>query len=141
MCERFTDRAKRIMQFANQESKRFNHAYIGTEHVLLGLIKEGNGVAANVLENLDVDLRKIRVEVEKLLRAGRRPVSLGELPPYSTRGKKVIEYAIEEARNLNHNYLGTEHILLGLMREQEGNCGRLCCRTSGSSWKKCAKKC
>src|ERR1700735_4897552 len=97
MYERFTDRARKVMQLANQEAQRFNHEYVGTEHVLLGLIKEGSGVAATVLRNMDVDLRKIRNEIEK-----------------------VIEYAIEEARNLNHNYVGTEHLLLGLLREQEG---------------------
>ena len=119
MYERFTDRARKVMQLANQEAQRFNHEYIGTEHVLLGLVKEGCGVAANVLKNLDVDLRKIRLEVEKLVQSGPDMVTMGKLPQ-TPRAKKVIEYSMEEARNLNHNYVGTEHILLGLLREQEG---------------------
>ncbi len=119
MYERFTDRARKVLQLANQEAQRFNHEYIGTEHVLLGLIKEGSGVAANVLKNLDVDLRKIRLEVEKLVQSGPDMVTMGKLPQ-TPRAKKVIEYSMEEARHLNHNYVGTEHILLGLLREQEG---------------------
>ncbi len=121
MYERFTDRARKVMQLANQEAQRFNHEYIGTEHVLLGLVKEGSGVAANVLKNLDVDLRKIRLEVERIVQpgAGGDQVVMGRLP-HTPRAKKVIEYSIEEARNLNHNYVGTEHLLLGLLREQEG---------------------
>ncbi|MFO0813167.1 MAG: ATP-dependent Clp protease ATP-binding subunit [Gemmatales bacterium] len=119
MYERFTDRARKVMQLANQEAQRFNHEYIGTEHILLGLVKEGSGVAANVLKNLDVDLRKIRLEVEKLVQSGPDMVTMGKLPQ-TPRAKKVIEYAIEEARNLSHNYVGTEHLLLGLLREDEG---------------------
>ena len=119
MYERFTDRARKVMQLANQEAQRFNHEYIGTEHILLGLIKEGSGVAANVLKNLEVDLRKIRLEVEKLVQSGPEMVTMGKLPQ-TPRAKKVIEYSMEEARNLNHSYVGTEHILLGLLREQEG---------------------
>jgi ATP-dependent Clp protease ATP-binding subunit ClpC len=109
------------MQLANQEAQRFNHEYIGTEHILLGLVKEGSGVAANVLKNLDIDLRKIRLEVEKIVQhgPGGEQVVMGRLP-HTPRAKKVIEYSIEEARNLNHNYVGTEHLLLGLLREQEG---------------------
>lgn len=119
MYERFTDRARKVMQLANQEAQRFNHEYIGTEHVLLGLVKEGSGVAANVLKNLDVDLRRIRNEVEKIVQSGPDMVTMGKLPQ-TPRAKKVIEYAMEEARNLNHNYVGTEHLLLGLLRESEG---------------------
>ena len=119
MYERFTDRARKVMQLANQEAQRFNHEYIGTEHILLGLVKEGSGVAASVLKNLEADLRKIRQEVEKIVQAGPDMVTMGRLP-HTPRAKKVIEYAIEEARNLNHHYVGTEHLLLGLLREQEG---------------------
>src|SRR6201747_1817046 len=122
MYERFTDRARKVMQLANQEAQRFNHEYIGTEHILLGLVKEGSGVAANVLKNLDIDLRKIRLEVEKIVQTGsgqQDMVTLGKLPQ-TPRAKKVIEYSIEEARNLNHNYVGTEHLLLGLLREHDG---------------------
>ena len=105
MYERFTDRARKVMQLANQEAQRFNHEYIGTEHILLGLVKEGSGVAANVLKNLDVDLRKIRIEVEKIVQTGPDMVTMGKLPQ-TPRAKKVIEYAMDEARNLNHNYVG-----------------------------------
>src|ERR1043165_4027657 len=119
MFERFTDRARKVMALANQEAQRFNHEYIGTEHILLGLVKEGSGVGANVLKNLDVDLRKVRLEVEKLVKSGPDMVTMGKLPQ-TPRAKKVIEYAIEEARNLGHNYVGTEHLLLGLLREKDG---------------------
>src|SRR5579864_7723119 len=119
MYERFTDRARKVMQLANQEAQRLNHEYIGTEHILLGLVKEGSGVAANVLKNLDIDLRKIRLEVEKLVQSSPEVGTPGKLPQ-TPRAKKVIEYSIEEARNLSHNYVGTEHLLLGLLREQEG---------------------
>src|SRR5690242_2791025 len=121
MYERFTDRARKVMQLANQEAQRLNHEYIGTEHILLGLVKEGSGVAANVLKNLDIDLRKIRLEVEKIVQhgPGGEQVVMGRLP-HTPRAKKVIDYSVEEARNLNHNYVGTEHLLLGLLREQEG---------------------
>ena len=119
MFERFTDRARKVMALANQEAQRFNHDYIGTEHILLGLVKEGSGVGANVLKNLGVDLRKVRLEVEKLVKSGPEMVTMGKLPQ-TPRAKRVIEFAIEEARNLNHNYVGTEHLLLGLLREQDG---------------------
>jgi len=119
MFERFTDRARKVMALANQEAQRFNHEYIGTEHILLGLVKEGSGVGANVLKNLDVDLRKVRLEVEKLVKSGPEMVTMGKLPQ-TPRAKKVIEFAIEEARSLNHNYVGTEHLLLGLLREHDG---------------------
>ena len=107
------------MALANQEAQRFNHEYIGTEHILLGLVKEGSGVGANVLKSLEVDLRKVRLEVEKLVNSGPDMVTMGKLPQ-TPRAKKVIEFAIEEARQLNHNYVGTEHLLLGLLREQDG---------------------
>jgi ATP-dependent Clp protease ATP-binding subunit ClpC len=119
MFERFTDRARKVMALANQEAQRFNHEYIGTEHVLLGLVKEGSGVGATVLKNLDVDIKKLRLEVEKQVKSGPDMITMGKLPQ-TPRAKKVIEYAIEEARSLNHNYVGTEHILLGILRETEG---------------------
>jgi ATP-dependent Clp protease ATP-binding subunit ClpC len=121
MYERFTDRARKVMQLANIEAQHFSHEYIGTEHILLGLVKESSGVAANVLKNLDVDLRKIRLEVEKIVQTGPGggQVVQGKLP-HTPRAKKVIEYAIEEARDLNHNYFGTEHLLLALLREWQG---------------------
>ncbi len=118
MFERFTDRARKVMALANQEAQRFSHEYIGTEHILLGLVKEGSGVGANVLKNLEVDLRKVRLEVEKLVKSGTEMVTM-ELPQ-TPRAKKVIEYAIHEARDLNHGYVGTSHLLLGILREQDG---------------------
>src|SRR5437868_5922259 len=119
MFDRFTDRARRVMGLARQEAQRFNHEYIGTEHILLGLIQEGSGVAANVLRNLDIDLDKIRREVEKIVQSGPSMVTMGQLP-FTPRAKKVLELAVEEASNLGHNYIGTEHLLLGLIRENEG---------------------
>src|SRR6185436_11245278 len=119
MFERFTDRARKVMVLANQEAQRLNHEYIGTEHILLGLIKEDSGVAAQVLKLFNLDLEKIRIEVEKVVKGGPETVTMGRLPQ-TPRAKRVIEYATEEARNLNHNYVGTEHLLLGLMREQDG---------------------
>ena len=119
MFERFTDRARKVMALANQEAQRFNHEYIGTEHMLLGLAAEGTGVGANVLKNLDVDLRRVRMEVERLVKSGPELACMGKLP-YTPRAKKVVEYAIEESRNLDHNYVGTEHLLLGLLRKDEG---------------------
>ena len=119
MYERFTDRARKVMMLANQEAQRFNHEYIGTEHLLLGLIKEGSGIAAHVLEQFDIDLRKVRLEVEKLIQQGPDMVTMGKLP-HTPRVKKVVEYSMEEARLLNDNHVGTEHLLLGLLRESEG---------------------
>ncbi|MCZ7648287.1 MAG: ATP-dependent Clp protease ATP-binding subunit [Planctomycetota bacterium] len=119
MFDRFTDRARKVMSLARQEAERLNHDYIGTEHVLLGLVKEGSGVAASVLENLNVDLDKVRMEVEKLVKPAPDVVTMGQLP-FTPRAKKVLEYAMDEARALDHNYVGTEHLLLGLLREQEG---------------------
>ncbi len=120
MLERCTDRARRVMVLANHEAQRFNHEYIDTEHILLGLVKEGSGVGATVLRNLnvDVDLKKMRREVEKLVKSGPDMVTTGKLP-HTPLAKKVIEYAIEEARSLNNNYVGTEHLLLGLLHESK----------------------
>lgn len=117
--ERFTDRARKVMQFAHQEALRFNHEYVGTEHILLGLIKEGTGVAANILKKLGIDLRAMRLEVEKLVSSGPDLVTMGRLPQ-TPRAKKAVEYAIQEARRLKHNYVGTEHLLLGLLKEHDG---------------------
>jgi ATP-dependent Clp protease ATP-binding subunit ClpC len=119
MFDRFTDRAKKVMNLARQEAQRFNHEYLGTEHVLLGLVQEGSGVAANVLKNMGVDLNRIRAEVEKLVKSGPSMVTMGQLP-FTPRAKKVLELSMEEAQNLGHNYIGTEHLLLGLIKENEG---------------------
>jgi len=117
--DRFTDSARKVLAYARQEATRFNHEYIGTEHLLLGLVREGTGVAANVLHNLDVDIKKIRLEVEKMVQSGPELVTKGQLP-FTPRAKKVLELSNEEARSLGQNYIGTEHILLGLLREQDG---------------------
>jgi ATP-dependent Clp protease ATP-binding subunit ClpC len=120
MYERLTDRARRVLlQLANEQARRLRHPCIGTEHILLGLVEEGSGVAANVLKNLDVDLRKIAVEVDKVLLPGPDKMTARKLPQ-TPRAKRVIELAMEEARSLHHNYVGTEHLLLGLIREEEG---------------------
>ena len=119
MFDRFTDRAKKVMNLARQEAQRFNHEYLGTEHILLGLVQEGSGVAANVLRNMNIDLAKIRTEVEKLVKTGPSMVTMGQLP-FTPRAKKVLELSMEEAGNLGHNYIGTEHLLLGLIKENEG---------------------
>jgi ATP-dependent Clp protease ATP-binding subunit ClpC len=124
MQERFTDRARKVMNYAKEEALRFNHEYIGTEHILLGLVKEGSGVAAQVLHNLDIDIKKIRLEVEKMVQSGPDLKSIGQLP-LTPRAKKVLDLATEEAKSLGHNYIGTEHILLGLLREQEGVAARV----------------
>ncbi|MFH1459523.1 MAG: ATP-dependent Clp protease ATP-binding subunit [Candidatus Omnitrophota bacterium] len=119
MFDRFTERARKVILLAKEEAKRFNHDYIGTEHVLLGLIKEGEGVAAAVLQNLGLNLDMIRLEVEKLVQPGPSTVTSGDIP-FTPKAKKVIELAMDEARSLGHNYIGTEHLLLGLIRENEG---------------------
>jgi len=117
MYERFTERARKVMALANQEAQRFNSIYIGTEHILLGLLKEGSGVAPNVLKNMGVDLQKVQAEVERRIEPGSEKVATARVPQ-TQQAKEVLEYAIEEARNLHHKYIGTEHLLLGLLHEQ-----------------------
>src|SRR3989338_6246034 len=119
MFNKFTERARKVILLAKQEAKRFNHDYIGTEHILLGLLREGEGVAAAVLQSLGMNLNNIRLEVEKLVQLGTTTVVSGDLP-FTPKAKKNMEIAMEEARNLGHNYIGTEHLLLGLIREGEG---------------------
>jgi len=119
MFNRFTERARKVLVLAKEEARRFNHDYIGTEHLLLGLIREGEGVASAVLQKMGLDLATIRLEVEKLVQSGPPTQILGDIP-FTPRAKKVLELAAEEARNLGHNYIGTEHILLGLIKEGEG---------------------
>ena len=116
--EKFSEKARRVLSLAQEEAQRFNHTYIGTEHILLGLVRETDGVAARVLVNLDVELSKIRSAVEFIIGRGERTPT-GEIG-LTPRAKKVIELAVDEARRLNHNYIGTEHLLIGLMREGEG---------------------
>ena len=115
---KFTERARKVLSLAQEEAQRFQHNYIGTEHLLLGLVREGEGVAAKVLNNLGVDLNKVRSTVEFIIGRGDRIV-LGEIG-LTPRAKKVIELAVDEARRLDHHYIGTEHLLLGLVREGEG---------------------
>jgi len=119
MFNRFTERARKVIILAKEEARRFNHDYIGTEHILLGLIREGEGVAAAVLQKLGVSLENIRLEVEKLVQPGPSTQIIGDIP-FTPRAKKALELAAEEARSLGHNYIGTEHLLLGLIREGEG---------------------
>jgi len=119
MFNRFTERARKVIILAKEEARRFNHDYIGTEHILLGLIREGEGVAAAVLQKLDVSLENIRIEIEKLVQPGPTTQIIGDIP-FTPRAKKALELAAEEARSLGHNYIGTEHLLLGLIREGEG---------------------
>ncbi len=116
--EKFSEKARRVLSLAQEEAQRFNHTYIGTEHILLGLVRETDGVAAKVLNNLGVELTKVRSAVEFIIGRGERTPS-GEIG-LTPRAKKVIELAVDEARRLNHNYIGTEHLLIGLMREGEG---------------------
>jgi ATP-dependent Clp protease ATP-binding subunit ClpC len=118
MFERFTDRARRVVVLAQEEARMLNHAHIGTEHLLLGLVHEGQGVAARALEALGISLEAVRREVEEIIGQGERPLS-GHIP-FTPRAKKVLELSLRESNELGHEYIGTEHILLGLVREGEG---------------------
>jgi len=115
---RFTERARKVLSLAQEEAQRFQHNYIGTEHILLGLVRENKGIAAHVLLNLGVEGDKVRSAVEFIIGRGDRIV-VGEIG-LTPRAKRVIELAVDEARRLNHSYIGTEHLLLGLVREGEG---------------------
>ena len=123
MIERFPDlatpRSCRVMMLANREAKNFNHEYIGTEHLLLGLLEEGSGVGCWVLKSFDLELDEVREAIKRLVKPGPRPTTADHLP-LTPRAKKVIEYAIEEMETLQHGHVGTEHLLLGLLREQDG---------------------
>jgi ATP-dependent Clp protease ATP-binding subunit ClpC len=117
----FTDRVRKVLQMAREEAARLHHEYVGTEHILLGLIREGEGVAAAVLTNLNVDLDEIQQKIEETVKKGKAPAAAGPPDlPYTSRAKKVLELAMSEARELNHSYVGTEHLLLGLLREEKG---------------------
>src|SRR5436189_1014756 len=118
MFERFTDRARRVVVLAQEEARMLSHNYIGTEHILLGLIHEGEGVAAKALESLNISLEAVRSQVEEIIGQGGSSPS-GHIP-FTPRAKKVLELSLREALQLGHNYIGTEHILLGLIREGEG---------------------
>jgi ATP-dependent Clp protease ATP-binding subunit ClpC len=116
----FTDRVRKVLQMAREEAARLHHEYVGTEHILLGLIREGEGVAAAVLTNLAVDLEEIQQKIEETVKKGKAGTVTGPDLPYTSRAKKVLELAMAEARELNHSYVGTEHLLLGLLREEKG---------------------
>ena len=142
----FTPRAQQVLALARKEADRFNHNYVGTEHLLLGLIKLGQGVAVNVLQKMGLDLETVRMEVEKQVGTGPDQKMIGNIP-YTPRVKKVLALAAKEAKALNHTYVGTEHILLGLLREGDGvaaddpfaNVGRndLCPCGSDRKYKRC----
>jgi ATP-dependent Clp protease ATP-binding subunit ClpC len=116
----FTDRVRKVLQMAREEAARLHHEYVGTEHILLGLIREGEGVAAAVLQNLSVDLDEVQQKIEETVKKGKAAAAAGPDLPYTSRAKKVLELAMTEARELNHSYVGTEHLLLGLLREEKG---------------------
>jgi len=120
MHDRFTERARKVMSLARLEAQRFYHDYVGTEHILLALVKEGTGVASVVLKKMGVELKEIREEIEKKVKRGSEPVSGKQQLHYTPTAKRVLELAFEEARNLGHHYIGTEHLLLGLLREEDG---------------------
>lgn len=124
MSTRFTDRAQKVIMIAQEEAKRLSHDYVGTEHILLGLVSLGEGVASQVLNNFGVSFAHIRMEIEKMIGMGDNMMLLGEIP-FTPRAKKVLEYAVEEAQHMGHSYIGTEHILLGLIREEEGVAARV----------------
>src|ERR687889_23750 len=116
----FTERVRKVLAMAREEAARLHHEYVGTEHILLGLIREGEGVAAAVLQNLSVDLDEIQQKIEETVKKGKAAQTTGPDLPYTSRAKKVLELAMSEARELNHSYVGTEHLLLWLLREEKG---------------------
>jgi ATP-dependent Clp protease ATP-binding subunit ClpC len=124
LFERFTERARQVVVFAQDEARALNHNYIGTEHILLGLLREEEGLAARVLERLDITVEEVRAEVERVVGRGDEDVTPGMIP-FTPRAKKVLELSLREAMSLGHNYIGTEHILLGLVRENEGVAARI----------------
>src|SRR5580658_10226635 len=116
----FTERVRKVLAMAREEAARLHHEYVGTEHILLGLIREGEGVAAAVLQNMNVDLDEVQQKIEDMVKKGKAAQTTGPDLPYTSRAKKVLELAMSEARELNHSYVGTEHLLLGLVREEKG---------------------
>jgi len=116
----FTDRVRMVLQMAREEAARLHHEYVGTEHILLGLIREGGGVAAAVLTNLNVDLEEVAAKIEETVKPGKAAAAAGPDLPYTSRAKKVLEFAMTEARQLHQAYVGTEHLLLGVLREEKG---------------------
>src|SRR5215471_7795533 len=116
----FTERVRKVLAMAREEAARLHHEYVGTEHILLGLIDEGEGVAATVLQNLSVDLDDLKFGIEQIVKRGQSVRQTGPDLPYTSRAKKVLELAMLNARRLKHSYVGTEHLLLGLVAEQKG---------------------
>src|SRR5689334_13688668 len=125
MFERFTDRARRAITLANQESQRLMHDHVGTEHLLLGMVKEGSGLAAVVLREFQVELPTLRQKVEQVTHGPSKSTPAPGRIQQTERFRRVLDYAIEEASSLSHNYVGTEHLLLGLLREPEGTAARV----------------
>ena len=123
MFERFTERARQVVVLAQEEARTLKHNYIGTEHILLGLLREEEGLAARVLESLEITVERVRAQVVRIVGSGEE-VTAGQIP-FTPRAKKVLELALREALSLGHNYIGTEHILLGLVRENEGVAARI----------------
>ncbi|NQT88674.1 AAA family ATPase, partial [bacterium] len=121
MFDRFTERARKVMSLARLEAQRFHNEYVGSEHILLALVKEGTGVASVVLKKMGVELKEVRAEIEKTVDHGPESAPSGQQLPYTPRAKKVLELSMQEARTLGHHYIGTEHLLLGLLRETEGH--------------------
>jgi len=120
MYDKLTDKAHKVLRYARIEARRMRHEYVGTEHLLLGLVHEGTGVAATILQRLGVDPRKVRFEVEKIVKSGPVVIPTNHQFRLAPEAKKAFEYAFEEAKRLGQNYFGTEHLLLGLLREEEG---------------------
>lgn len=138
MFERFTDRSRRVLVYAQEEARDFNHAYIGTEHMLLGLLREGDGVAAKTLNDEGVSYEVVHAKVNEMtdLKAASSPGA----PPFTPRAKKVLELSLREALQFGHTYIGTEHILLGLIREGDAS-ARASWSSSASHWLTCARAC
>jgi ATP-dependent Clp protease ATP-binding subunit ClpC len=122
--ERFTERAKQVVVLAQDEARALKHNYIGTEHILLGLLREEEGLAARVLESLDITVEEVREQVKRLVGQGDEEIVTGQIP-FTPRAKKVLELALREALSLGHNYIGTEHVLLGIVREDQGVAARI----------------
>ena len=119
MFKRFTERARRVIILAREEAELYRHEYLGTEHILQGVVKDGGGIAVAIIQKTGADLTKLRSELEKKLPRSSNSLIIGDIP-FTSRAKKILEFAVEEARSLNHNYIGTEHLLLGLLKEKEG---------------------
>jgi len=139
MFERFTDRCRKILALANQEAQRLNHEFIGTEHLLLGTVKEGSGIASHILKNMGFDLATVRSQVESMVQVGPETITFGRLPQ-TPRAKNVLERAIKEARDLNHNYVGTEHLLLGLTYDPENASTQALSKLSGIKEEEISKR-